>query len=72
MIPIWPDCVDAARLFFAVSTQWRTVFSGVVGLDYVAVRAVAEWRGIDITGQLFDDLRVMEHAALPVLNERKR
>ena len=72
MIAVWPDCVEAVLLFVRVATQWRTTLSGVVGLDYNAVRAVAEWRGVRINEQLFEDLRVMEQAALEALNERKR
>lgn len=64
--------MDAARLFFAVATQWRTVFTTVIGLDYAAVRTVAEWRRIEISLELFKDLQVMEQAALSKLNKPKR
>ena len=41
---------------------------GVQGLDYSAVRAVLEMRGVLDKGALFDDVRLMEFGALAALN----
>ncbi len=57
--------------FVTVATQWRVVatMGGLiwVGLDYPAVKMVLDHSGLP--APVFDDLRVMENAALAVLNE---
>ncbi len=66
----------AVTSFCTLATQWKLLLGAAdvlyVGLDYGAVETVfrleqvpaGEWRS------LFQDLRVMERAALPLLNER--
>lgn len=74
--PLWPDCVDAVALFLACQTQWRvTAVAGLgggamifQGLDYPGCQVAAEARGARLEGRLFEDLRVLEAAALDVLN----
>lgn len=47
-------------------TQWRIGMCGPTGLDYQALFALIDFRGVspDARPQLFDDLQVMEAAAL--------
>jgi len=54
------------QLFLALSTQWRVhpMAGARLGLEYGAVRQTADMLGIAVTPDLFDDLRVMEGAAL--------
>lgn len=54
-----------------MQTQWRTGSSGVVGLDYGAIEPVLRLRRIDPQRwpALFDDLRVMERAAIKAINK---
>lgn len=54
------------RLFFTLSSQWRVhAATGVrLGLEYTAVGPTAAMLGIGITADLFDDIRVMEGAAM--------
>ena len=53
------DAVDALELFLRCTTQWRYGPSGLpTGLDYAAVRAVAEWFATPRAA--FDDLRLIE------------
>jgi hypothetical protein len=69
---IWPDNVRACSVFQALGTQWRTGMGGPSGLDYAVIPVAMrlcnvprlEWQ------QLFDDLRVMEAAALAVMHEK--
>ena len=63
---IGPDELDAVRLFFTLGSQWRVhAATGVrLGLEYTAVPATAGMLGVTMTPALFDDLRVMEGAAL--------
>ncbi len=77
---VWPDMVAAIDLFTALSTQWRRTLSvglgGMVhiveGLRYEAIPAVLAMTGIAPSPGLLRDLRVMEDAALAVLNDRGR
>jgi hypothetical protein len=66
---VWSECWPSVELFCACNTQWRIKpMGGVQGLDYSAVRAVLEMRGVLDKGALFDDVRLMEFGALAALN----
>ena len=59
-------------LWLSVSTQWRTSFGGLVGLDYPAVFAVMSHNKVsDPDGEIFGGLQMMEGAALDALREDK-
>lgn len=66
---VWPENWDSVIAFLACATQWRIAvsFSGIIwsGLDYSAVDVVLRRR--NATDRVFDDVCVMERAALPVL-----
>ncbi len=68
---VYPDNWPVVRLFSDMSTQWRVGMSGLVGLDYAALPAVMDLRGVDIAdrAELFDGLRIMEEAALEEIRE---
>lgn len=60
-------------MFCAMGTQWHaSALGGLVGMRYEALPAV--WQGLDIAAdqvpEVFDDLRVMERAALEALREK--
>lgn len=63
---VWPDCWSAAGVMSAMATQWRIGGDGPIGLDYSAIPAVFRLMGISRREwqQVFDDIRVMEDAAL--------
>lgn len=78
LFEIYPENETAVLAFIHLATQWRVVSGAMggaifLGLDYNSVRPVlwaldvprARWR------EIFADLRIMEAAALPVLNARK-
>lgn len=75
---VWAENADALALFLACQTQWRvTALSspggGVMvfrGLDYPAAAIAAEGLDLRLSGRVFEDLRVMEAAALGELNRR--
>lgn len=54
------------QLFFTLASQWRVhAATGVrLGLEYAVVPATAAMLGLTMTPALFDDLRVMEAAAM--------
>jgi hypothetical protein len=71
---VWPENWTSLLAFLDCATQWRALPAGLAGvvlyfgLDYAAVRAlIGHGPEADAT---FADLRVMEAAALPILNER--
>ncbi len=75
---IWPENIAALELFLELSTQWRAIAgaAGVVmqGLGYADIEACMRLQGIrarDRAG-LFLDLRIMERAALQVMNDGSR
>lgn len=55
-----PENGAAYELWCAVSSQLRTDFGQVVGVDYNAVYQVAETLGIDITPAMLTKLRALE------------
>ncbi len=71
-IEIGPDEYAAVTLFFSLASQWRIHgMSGVrLGLEYTAIGPTATMMGIAMTPELFDDIRVMERAALATLAAR--
>lgn len=72
-VDVWDVNWDALLAFLDLATQWRAIagLGGVMwlGLDYVAADVVLRRRGSD-GDEVFELIRVMEQAALPVLNER--
>lgn len=72
-VDVWPDNWPAFRLFNALSTQWRVGACGATGLDYTAIRDVADYIGINKKqiAEIFPDLQVMEAEALLVMSESK-
>lgn len=61
-------------MFIACATQWRVGMSGPTGLDYSAVQSVFRIMGVLRSDwpQVFDDLRIMEDAALEVMRKEKK
>jgi hypothetical protein len=55
---------DAWQLWTRSATQWRVSFSGLVGLDYPAVFAVAATMGLVMDGKLLDKMQLLEHLTL--------
>jgi Phage related hypothetical protein (DUF1799) len=68
---VWPENWKAFILFNRMSTQWRMGMGGAVGLDYTAIRDVAEFIGIKKKhlAQIFPSFQVMEAEALLVMSE---
>ena len=71
-VELWPENQPALDLFCMVQTQWRTGMNGATGLDYVPLFTLMDKRGLsgEAWQQLFDDVRVIESAALVEMNKR--
>ena len=61
---VWPENWESFSLFMQCATQWRTRPSGIIGLDYVAVRAVMGWNRLEDEAACFRDIQIMEREAL--------
>ncbi len=65
-VEVWPDNWQSLVVFDAMGTQWNVGMGGAIGLQYASLSEV--WRRtktpIADRDDVFDDLRVMEQAAL--------
>ena len=68
---MWPEAWPAVDLFLKVQTQWRGGASGILGLDYGAVRWVMELYAAVDPRDLFEDLQVIEARVIETVNSRK-
>ena len=71
-VQIWPDTAAALALFSRLGTQWRIGMGGATGLDYTATLALLARQRLpqDEEDALFDDIRVMESAALAAMRTK--
>ncbi|MGD9539093.1 MAG: DUF1799 domain-containing protein [Alphaproteobacteria bacterium] len=71
---VWRRNWRALRLFLAGATQWhRAGMAGIpTGLDYAALEMVMRTWRVPLARRrtLFDRVRIMEGAALPILIDR--
>lgn len=71
--PVWRENCRAVSAFLRCETQWRAVagfgFFQWLGIDYAAARPVFERRNGRVDHALFEDIRVMERAALDAVAE---
>lgn len=68
---VWPENWTALELFLALQTQWRIGGMGTfVGLDYNAARWVFDLHNPPNYKEAFEQLVIIEHAALILLNEK--
>ncbi len=70
-VDVWPENWEAVQVFEALLSQWRMGFNGPIGLDYAAIPVVLRLRGVarKVWRQIFDDIRIMERAALDSMRE---
>ena len=62
-MPLLPPNESAWALWTLIQTQWRVGWD-LVGLDYMAVFAVAKLHGIEMTPQLFRGVQILEYDTL--------
>lgn len=67
---VWEDNFETLNIFLRLQSQWVVSMSGVVGLNYQSVRYLFKIYGIENEKQTFEDLQLMEFAALPILNKK--
>lgn len=68
---VWPENRQALEVFLALQTQWRTgALGGVLGLDYTALEAVLRMMQVTDQPTMFEDMQIMERAALEELSKK--
>ena len=68
-VEVWPENWPIVMLFCRLGTQWQVGMSGEVGLRYEAVYPLLDRLFADDWQQAFDDLQVLERAALDAMRE---
>lgn len=70
-VGVFPDCWESVDVFCAMSTQWRVGPGGPIGLDYLALNTVMRLKQVPPARRsgVFNDLRVMESAALDEMSK---
>ena len=58
-------------MFLRCQTQWRVGVSGIIGLDYTSVLEMIKLYLVEDTVAMFENLQIMEAAALQVINKEK-
>lgn len=74
---IWDINATAMRVFLDMATQWRVTVLATMdrallkrtGLDYVALEGVMRLRRVKKRSRVFDQVRVLEQAALEAFDE---
>jgi hypothetical protein len=69
---IYPDNVQAVKVFSDMLTQWRVGPGGLVGFDYCALPVVFRIRKISHLERedVFDGLMIMERAAIDCIRQK--
>ena len=67
---VWPENWDTVELFLRCQTQWRTSVGGVTGFDYSSVLALVNMYAY--SKETFEDLQIMEVAAISYLNKERK
>jgi len=73
-VGVWAEHLPAVEAFLSVQTQWRTRGGDlspvvVLGLDYPAVDVGLRRAGIELSPRSWNDLQIIELAAVAALNE---
>lgn len=69
-VEVWPENWQSFDLFVSVGTQWRIGMAGPTGLDYSALYPLLDRLPADEWQSTFDDVRIMERAALDAMHEK--
>tara|TARA_R100000655_G_C2953092_1_gene187627 strand:+ start:670 stop:849 length:180 start_codon:yes stop_codon:yes gene_type:complete len=59
-------------MFLKVQSQWHIGFNGVVGLHYACVLEVIRMYKVDDPIALFENIQIMEAAALQKMNKESK
>jgi hypothetical protein len=68
---VFPEHWDAFEIFARMTTQWSVAEGAFVGLNYQSLDLLFKLYKIRDRRQAFEDIQVMEAAALKILNKPK-
>ncbi|WP_004181383.1 DUF1799 domain-containing protein [Nitrosospira lacus] len=70
---VWKENVKTVEFFLSVLTQWRVhgMTGAILGFEYPGIVAAMAMNGIRNQKRLFADLRIMESAAMEILNRER-
>jgi hypothetical protein len=71
-VEVWPEHHDAWLIFTKMTTQWRADFNGRAGLVYESLYPLIDRLNLspDEWDEMFDDVRVLESAALKAMHAK--
>ena len=69
---VFPENWDATELFLKCQTQWNVSVGGVTGLNYASVLAMIDMYKYGEPSSVFEDLQVIEIAAMEALNKEAK
>ena len=70
---MWEENWETVLMFLRMQTQWSMSFSGVVGLKYevlLSAGGLFDIYNVENRREMFEDLKIMEHAALTEMNKK--
>jgi len=72
VVGVFPDNISSVNVFIAMSTQWSMGPAGPIGLRYEVLPEIWRRTGIPAADRsaVFDDLRVLEDAALEAIRQQ--
>lgn len=68
---LWPENAEAGAVYLAASTQWRVGPAGITGMDYTAVNAIMQARGVNKPDACLDKIRTLERETLKIHHEKR-
>ena len=75
---VYEDNMQSLGIFLILVTQWRVLAGGLgravwLGIDYCSIPPVLDMLGVPAAERaaIFGDLRLMERAALPMINRKR-
>ena len=64
---VWPEHLNAVKIFLLCDKQWRTSGEAVLGIDLLAVMQVAPLY-TEVTASLIEEIRVISDRAAELIN----
>lgn len=70
---IWPENVDAFRVFYRMRTQWNSGMNGPIGLRYEAAPLALRMEQVPprMWPEVMDSLQLMESETLRIWREKR-
>jgi hypothetical protein len=67
---VWDDNWDVVMMFLRLQTQWNTTMAGFMGIKYEVLQWLCGLYSVEDPRAMLEGIRIMEAAALQLLNNR--